>query len=122
MKVSGQYVLLEYRGYIKEQVISVMGFNSNKLMSMKHKLEQDFIEICQEIKLENRTVDQWVVVESDGMFQKGKYVGGFDSIEMEFTFSLYEDEKEYWFQLALNDIYEVADGKEMTVEVIEANY
>lgn len=44
------------------------------------------------------------MIESSDMFQTKNFCGGFDAIENEFCFSYYNDDKEFWFQLSLNDI------------------
>jgi hypothetical protein len=52
------------------------------------------------------------------MFQEGPYVGGYDAIEAAFTFSYYaDDHSEYWFQLTLAEIQEVATGTRTTVDI-----
>ena len=87
---------------------------------MKHIFTNDFISICRKIISENRTSEEWVLIESDDMFQEGSYTGGFDSTEMEFTFSFFEVENEYWFQIPLGDIFDVVEGKRKEVDAIEA--
>ncbi len=84
---------------------------------MKHKVKVDFIEIAKEIQAEGKSEEAWAEIESSDMFQKGDYVGGFDATEMEFTFSVYEDGKEYWFQLSLSSLHDVASGKLALIEI-----
>ncbi len=75
---------------------------------MTHQFEKEFYIIADEIIKENKSLDEWAEIESCDMFQEGNYVGGFDSVEMEFTFSYYSnDDDEYWFQLSLDDIIKV---------------
>ena len=45
------------------------------------------------------------------MFQGRDFVGGFDAAERAFTFSYYDsDDKEWWFQLPLKVVHEIATG------------
>ena len=83
---------------------------------MKYIFKNDFIIICTQIISEDKTPEEWAIVESSEMFQEGDYVGGFDATEMEFTFSIYENGKEYWFQLLLIVINDIAKGKKKEVE------
>lgn len=55
------------------------------------------------------------------MFQEVEYVGGFDATEMEFCFSVYIDDSEYWFQLPIEKIMEFASGnlKEIEIEIAD---
>ena len=56
------------------------------------------------------------------MFQAGIYEGGFDATGMEFCFSVYENDNEYWFQFPL-DLVEKFDNKSITeVEVTNADW
>lgn len=84
---------------------------------MIHHFTGDFLTLARKILAENKTISEWALLESDDMFQSGKYVGGFDGTEMEFTFSVYEDDEEYWFQLSLEEISEVISGKKTTTSV-----
>lgn len=73
------------------------------------KVNDEFIKICEEILSYNRTELEWADYESCDMFQSENYCGGFE--EVEFTFSYYEGENEYWFQLSLDDIKAIKNGK-----------
>jgi len=84
---------------------------------MQHKIDNLFIEICKEIISENKSPEEWAEVESDDWFQTEKYCGGFDATEMEFCFSLYENEDEYWFQVSLDDVKDIISGNKDSVEV-----
>lgn len=83
---------------------------------------EDFEEIVNKILTENKTLEEWAEIESDDMFQEGDYVGGFDGTEMEFCFSVFENENEYWFQLPLDDIVKLSNGILIEVELREADY
>lgn len=55
-----------------------------------------------EIMRNNKTEQEWAEVASRDWFQSANYCGGFDDIEMQFTFSFYDqDGTEYWFQFPL---------------------
>ena len=84
---------------------------------MKYQVEELFIQICKEILSENKTLEEWKEIESDDMFQNSKYVGGFDAIEMEFCFGMYENKSEYWFQVSLEDVVNIVNGKKSTIDV-----
>jgi hypothetical protein len=83
---------------------------------MEISLTGEFRQLCSEIVAQGRTADEWGAVESSDMFQTTNYVGGFDATEMEFTFSYYDAEgREFWFQVPLEDVSEIADGRKTTV-------
>jgi len=90
-------------------------------MGIKHKLDTEFISICQEILKENLDLKDWKLVESTDQFQTKKYTGGFDGTENEFTFSYYDESgKEFWFQLPLSNIEKVEEGIIKEVEIRKA--
>lgn len=89
---------------------------------MKHKLGNEFYEICKEIVLENKSASEWAKIESDDMFQLGIYEGGFDATGMEFTFSVYLEEREYWFQLTLENIHKIYNNEITEIDITEANW
>ena len=89
---------------------------------MVHKFKDEFYIICKEILAENKSIEEWAEIESDDMFQAGIYEGGFDATGMEFCFSVYENDNEYWFQFPL-DLVEKFDNKSITeVEVTNADW
>ena len=87
---------------------------------MNHTLTLDFIEIAKEVKADSKSEEQWALVESDDMFQNGAYVGGFAGTELAFCFSVYEAGKECWFQLSLDEMKDVAEGRKSVVEISPA--
>jgi len=89
---------------------------------MKHIINYDFKEICNNIIFENKTLDEWAEIESDDMFSNENYTGGFDATEMEFCFSVFVDKKEYWFQIPLSQIIEITKGTITELDIHEANY
>ncbi len=80
----------------------------------------ELVEIAKAIIAENKTLEQWKEAESSDMFQNGNYSGGFDATEMQFTFSVYQDNREFWFQLSLGDVHDLAEGLLTTVDVRSA--
>ena len=80
------------------------------------KVNNEFIKICEEILAYNRNESEWAEYDISDMFQTENYCGGFETIENEFTFSYYEDQNEYWFQLTLDDIKNIANGKITEIE------
>ena len=90
-------------------------------METKHKIENEFISICQEILKENLSLKEWNLIESCDQFQNKKYCGGFDGTENEFTFSYFNTNKEeFWFQLSLSDIEKVVKGIITEIEMNKA--
>lgn len=88
---------------------------------MKLKVGKSFIYICKQIVAESRDVSAWSEIESDDMFQEGEYSGGFDADEEEFCFSVQHHETEYWFQVSLNTVHQIANGHLDSVEVRPAD-
>ena len=88
---------------------------------MKLEIDQEFLEICKKIVLENKTQIEWAQIESSDMFQTKNYNGGFDETEMEFCFSYYNsDGKEFWFQLPLSKITDITKGIKIKLDLVEA--
>ncbi len=74
-------------------------------------LDDEFVGICREIVGRNLSEPEWAEIESDDEFQSVAYRGGFDATEKAFCFSYYdEDSREYWFQLSLAEVHQVAAG------------
>ncbi|MDP6555956.1 MAG: hypothetical protein QGG71_14900 [Pirellulaceae bacterium] len=71
---------------------------------MDYQIDDEFRSICQEIVAEDKTEDEWAEIESCDMFQTQKYCGGFEADEEEFCFSAYLTDREYWFQLSLEQV------------------
>ena len=60
---------------------------------------KNFVEICSQIIELNKSLEEWMRVESDDYFQTESYEGGFDATEKAFCFSYYTPSgEEYWFQ------------------------
>ena len=77
----------------------------------------EFIRVCKGIVNQRKSPEEWAKIESDDMFQGKGYEGGFDATEMAFCFSIYENEKEYWLQLSLDEVKSIVDGKVAQVDV-----
>lgn len=84
-------------------------------------VDEQLLSICKDILKENLTIKEWTEIESDDMFQTENYEGGFDGTEKEFVFSFYGD-KEYWFQMTLEQVKEIASGQLNSVSGIQADY
>ena len=90
-------------------------------MKINHKINSEFISICQQILRKNLDLKDWNLIESSDQFQTEKYCGGFDGTENEFTFSYYDESgNEFWFQLPLSDIEKVEKGMIKEIEIREA--
>ncbi|KAA5540606.1 hypothetical protein [Adhaeribacter rhizoryzae] len=90
-------------------------------MYVELEVDQEFAAICKQIKEENKSEAEWRLIESDSMFQTENYEGGFDATEMEFCFSYYDAAgREYWFQLPLAQVQEIAAGKSLKLYLREA--
>lgn len=74
---------------------------------------QDLITIFRQILQSNKSLEEWSEIESDDMFHRGSYEGGFDATEQAFCFSFYDSQgAEFWFQLTLEEIMRMAaDGQ-----------
>lgn len=74
-------------------------------------IEHELESICQEIHANDLGLSQWTEIESDDMFQRGAFVGGFDADEQEFCFSYFAPNKvEYWFQFNLETAVQISKG------------
>jgi predicted PP-loop superfamily ATPase len=74
-------------------------------------ITEELKEICREIVNMRLSEPEWAAIESDDMFQKDFFVGGYDATENAFTLSYLEDNKEYWFQLTLEEVSKINEGK-----------
>ena len=88
---------------------------------MRLNVDDEFLEICKMIVKEGKNENEWNEIESDDMFQTENYSGGFDSIERAFCFSFFEkNNKEFWFQLTLEEIISVVNKEVTSFELREA--
>ena len=79
---------------------------------MKLTVDKELFRIFKDILNRKLTLAEWSEIESDDEFQTENYCGGFDATENEFCFSYFDRKKtEYWFQLSLNEIDEINNGK-----------
>lgn len=79
-------------------------------------ITSEFKEICEKIVSENLSETEWSAIENDDMFQSTSFEGGFDATENAFTFSYFTNNKEYWFQLRLEEVKKIYAGQELTVK------
>lgn len=84
---------------------------------MNHLFTHDFVALCKSILAVGKSVSEWALVESDDMFQVGPYEGGFDAGEAEFCFEVIIDGDEFWFQVPLEQITQIASGALISVDV-----
>ena len=71
--------------------------------------------IAASIVNENKSLEEWSDCESDDMFHRGRFAGGFDADEREFCFSFHGTDGEFWFQLSLAQIKSIADGEILSI-------
>ena len=63
---------------------------------------------------------EWDRIESDDMFQRGAFVGGYDACEQAFTFSYYDAaKKEWWLSFNLPIAEKIARGDEYWLDLFE---
>jgi len=85
---------------------------------MKMLISEELKSIFYEINEENKSLSEWAEIESDDMFQTKNYCGGFDAIENAFCFSYYdENNKEYWFQLSLDEVAKAIKDEIKEIEI-----
>ena len=79
---------------------------------VKLPVDDELKAICREILKARKTSADWADVESSDMFQSRRYCGGFDANENAFCFSYHDaDGTEFWFQVTIQDIREIVDGR-----------
>lgn len=75
-------------------------------------MPDELTRIAQQIVARGWTEHEWADRESDDEFQTSAVVGGFDTTEMAFTFSIYDEERtEWWAQLSLDEMHSLAQGR-----------
>lgn len=83
-------------------------------------VNKEFKDICIEILDEKKSEIEWAEIESSDMFQSDNYCGGYDATEMAFCFSFYDiDNREFWFQLTLNDIEDIITNNKTSISLSE---
>ena len=75
-------------------------------------VDDELAAIVAEIIDANRTESEWAAVESDDMFERAGYVGGYDADERAFVFSLHADDGELWFQFTLDEARAIVTGRQ----------
>jgi len=68
-------------------------------------VDRDLRAIVAEIVSADRTRSEWAAIESDDMFQRGRYEGGYDADECAFVFSCCADSGERWFRFTLDEAH-----------------
>lgn len=86
------------------------------------KADDDLRGICREFVAQGRNLNEWDSVESDDMFQRGAFVGGYEGSEQAFTFSYYDAaKKEWWLSFALPVAEKIARGEGYWLDLYEAS-
>lgn len=87
---------------------------------MKHIIESELRDICQDIVDRDQSLDEWREMASSDEFQGERYSGGFEAEEDAFSFSYYgDDSTELFFQFSLEEAAEIASGEQKSVEARE---
>jgi hypothetical protein len=84
-------------------------------------VDDDLGAIVAEIVNVDRTQAEWTAIESDDMFQRGPYAGGYDADERAFVFSCCEDRGERWFQFTLDEARAIVSGRQRSLSARPAN-
>jgi hypothetical protein len=88
---------------------------------VKHVIEPELREICQDIVDRDQSLDEWREMESSDEFQGELYHGGFEAEEDAFCFSYDDpDGAELVFKFTLEEAEEIASGAQKAVEAREA--
>ena len=94
----------------------MLGVIGHKIRVMDIPIEEELKGICKDILAENKSEQQWAEIESDDMFQTAMFCGGYDADENEFCFSYFSsDDNEYWFQISLSDVTDIASGRTVKI-------
>ncbi len=86
---------------------------------MEVQVNDELKSICKDIVDENKSAEQWKQSGSGELYQTDNYCGGYEASTGVFSFSLYKDDKEYWFDLQLSAISEIVKGNKKTIECEE---
>ena len=78
-------------------------------------VDDDLRAIATEIVDLDHTEPEWAGMESDDMFQRGRYTGGYVADEHAFLFSRHADDGELWLQFTLREAHAIASGQEGSV-------
>jgi hypothetical protein len=73
------------------------------------------VEIAAQIVSAQRSPSEWAEVESDDMFQRTAYIGGYDADERAFVFSASGPAGELWFQFTLDEAQQISAGEAKTL-------
>ncbi len=79
---------------------------------MNIKVDSELLGIFEEINREQKSLEEWTLIESGDMYQSEHYCGGFDADEGCFYFSYFDvGGNEYWFSFTLMDVETVIGQK-----------
>lgn len=87
-------------------------------------LDEDFREICKRIRDRRWTKSEWSKHCYEDMFQYARFNGGFEADEGPdglgaFWFSWYDsDDREWWFEVTLEEAIRFAEGSELRVHLM----
>jgi hypothetical protein len=89
---------------------------------VKHIIEPELREICQDIVERDQSLDEWREMESIDEFQGDLYHGGFKAEEDSFCFKYLDpDGDDLVFQFSLEEAEEIAAGDQKAVEARESD-
>jgi len=88
---------------------------------MKLTIDGVLLSIFEDILSEGKSDSEWAEIESDDMFQKKPFVGGYDADEKAFCFSFYSSDGEYFFKLTLNEIRNITNGQVVEIDMEKAD-
>ena len=92
-------------------------------MTHSVRVDLDLVSIVREIVESGRTEAEWAENESDDMFQRNRWCGGFDADEAAFTFSYYDPSgAEFWCQFKLEQAAKILDGSLQELGAVPANH
>lgn len=98
--------------------IEIRRFLKKKQTKLKLNVTDELRALCEGIMNENRTEDEWAEIEADDMFRSPSFSGEFDATINAFTFSYHDESgKESWLELSLEEVLEIAEGRQTWVEV-----
>jgi len=88
---------------------------------MEVQVNEELKGICRDIIGENKSAEQWKQSGSGELYQTDNYCGGYEASKGLFSFSLYKDDKEYWFDLNLSEVSEIAEGNKKSIQCEEVD-
>lgn len=80
-------------------------------------IPDEIMPVLEQIAHDDKNENEWALTESKDMLQTEHFTGVFDSMEHVFCFSYRDGGDEYWFQLSLDEVGRIVDGKSSTINV-----